>query len=151
MSRWWWRTRCRPGIGRARSGCPRYDATRRDAALATVRAVGRRARPGRWRATASCSATSTWSTGAGLPGLSRAASSTPSARSASDRPTWRPPQLEWLPFGLLRIDMVFTANGVAPSRIAHRLHAPRQRPLHPAARLELPGRRLVSMPITSVA
>jgi endonuclease/exonuclease/phosphatase family metal-dependent hydrolase len=31
--------------------------------------------------------------------------------------TWRPPELEWLPFGLLRIDMVFSANGVRPLRI----------------------------------
>ncbi len=28
--------------------------------------------------------------------------------------TWRPPELEWLPFGLLRIDGVFSANGLVP-------------------------------------
>lgn len=28
--------------------------------------------------------------------------------------TWRPGRLEWLPFGLLRIDYLFSANGVAP-------------------------------------
>ena len=28
--------------------------------------------------------------------------------------TWRPPAIEWLPFALLRIDAVFTANGLGP-------------------------------------
>lgn len=28
--------------------------------------------------------------------------------------TWRPGRLEWLPFGLLRIDYLFSANGVTP-------------------------------------
>jgi len=28
--------------------------------------------------------------------------------------TWRPARLEWLPFGLLRIDLLFSANGVTP-------------------------------------
>lgn len=28
--------------------------------------------------------------------------------------TWRPAHIEWLPFGLLRIDYLFMANGVAP-------------------------------------
>ena len=32
--------------------------------------------------------------------------------------TWRPPDVQWLPFGLLRIDMVFTANGVEPVSIS---------------------------------
>jgi endonuclease/exonuclease/phosphatase (EEP) superfamily protein YafD len=31
--------------------------------------------------------------------------------------TWRPGRLEWLPFGLLRIDYVFGGNGVAPVSI----------------------------------
>jgi vancomycin resistance protein VanJ len=31
--------------------------------------------------------------------------------------TWRPPQVEWLPFGLLRIDGVFSANGLKPLSI----------------------------------
>ena len=28
--------------------------------------------------------------------------------------TWRPEEIEWLPFGLLRIDYVFSANGLVP-------------------------------------
>jgi endonuclease/exonuclease/phosphatase family metal-dependent hydrolase len=32
-------------------------------------------------------------------------------------PTWRPSELEWLPFGLLRIDMVLTGGGAMPLRI----------------------------------
>ncbi len=32
--------------------------------------------------------------------------------------TWRPDPVKWLPFGLLRIDMVFAANGVAPIAIS---------------------------------
>ncbi|MCY7418555.1 MAG: endonuclease/exonuclease/phosphatase family protein, partial [Chloroflexi bacterium] len=28
--------------------------------------------------------------------------------------TWRPPEIEWLPFGLLRIDHIFSANGLVP-------------------------------------
>ena len=28
--------------------------------------------------------------------------------------TWRPDEMKWLPFGLLRIDAVFTANGLEP-------------------------------------
>ncbi len=28
--------------------------------------------------------------------------------------TWRPEEIEWLPFGLLRIDAVFSGNGVVP-------------------------------------
>ncbi len=32
--------------------------------------------------------------------------------------TWRPDPVKWLPFGLLRIDMVFAANGVAPLQIS---------------------------------
>ena len=32
--------------------------------------------------------------------------------------TWRPGRLEWLPFGLLRIDYVFSANGVTPVSIS---------------------------------
>ncbi len=28
--------------------------------------------------------------------------------------TWRPPEIEWLPFGLLRIDHVYSANGLVP-------------------------------------
>ena len=28
--------------------------------------------------------------------------------------TWRPDEIKWLPFGLLRIDAVFTANGLEP-------------------------------------
>ena len=32
--------------------------------------------------------------------------------------TWRPPDIEWLPFGLLRIDHVFSANGLVPLDIA---------------------------------
>jgi vancomycin resistance protein VanJ len=28
--------------------------------------------------------------------------------------TWRPPDIQWLPFGLLRIDDVFSANGLMP-------------------------------------
>ena len=31
--------------------------------------------------------------------------------------TWRPSELDWLPFGLLRIDMVLTGGGVRPLRI----------------------------------
>ena len=31
--------------------------------------------------------------------------------------TWRPPELEWLPFGLLRIDMVLTAGAARPLSI----------------------------------
>ena len=32
--------------------------------------------------------------------------------------TWRPDPLKWLPFGLLRIDMVFTGNGARPIGIS---------------------------------
>ncbi len=32
--------------------------------------------------------------------------------------TWRPEQVEWLPFGLLRIDMLFTRGKVRPLSIA---------------------------------
>jgi endonuclease/exonuclease/phosphatase (EEP) superfamily protein YafD len=32
--------------------------------------------------------------------------------------TWRPDRLEWLPFGLLRIDYLFSANGVTPVSIS---------------------------------
>jgi endonuclease/exonuclease/phosphatase family metal-dependent hydrolase len=32
-------------------------------------------------------------------------------------PTWRPSELDWLPFGLLRIDMVLTGGGATPRRI----------------------------------
>lgn len=32
--------------------------------------------------------------------------------------TWRPGRLEWLPMGLLRIDYVFTGNGVSPVSLA---------------------------------
>ncbi len=32
-------------------------------------------------------------------------------------PTWRPSELDWLPFGLLRIDMVLTGGGATPLRI----------------------------------
>jgi len=28
--------------------------------------------------------------------------------------TWRPPEIEWLPFGLLRIDHIYSANGLVP-------------------------------------
>jgi vancomycin resistance protein VanJ len=31
--------------------------------------------------------------------------------------TWRPPSLDWLPFGLLRIDYLFSANGVMPRSV----------------------------------
>jgi vancomycin resistance protein VanJ len=31
--------------------------------------------------------------------------------------TWRPPDVRWLPFGLLRIDAVFSANGLEPLAI----------------------------------
>jgi vancomycin resistance protein VanJ len=33
-------------------------------------------------------------------------------------PTWRPDSVKWLPFGLLRIDMVFTGAGAAPLRVS---------------------------------
>jgi endonuclease/exonuclease/phosphatase (EEP) superfamily protein YafD len=32
--------------------------------------------------------------------------------------TWRPPSLEWLPFGVLRIDHVFVGPGVQPASIS---------------------------------
>jgi len=32
--------------------------------------------------------------------------------------TWRPPRLEWLPFGLLRIDLLFSANGITPVSVS---------------------------------
>lgn len=32
--------------------------------------------------------------------------------------TWRPGRLEWLPFGLLRIDYLFSANGVTPVSVS---------------------------------
>ena len=32
--------------------------------------------------------------------------------------TWRPGRLEWLPFGLLRIDLLFSANGVTPVAVS---------------------------------
>jgi endonuclease/exonuclease/phosphatase (EEP) superfamily protein YafD len=32
--------------------------------------------------------------------------------------TWRPPRLDWLPFGILRIDYLFAGNGVRPAAIA---------------------------------
>ena len=32
--------------------------------------------------------------------------------------TWRPDRVKWLPFGLLRIDMVFVTNGPVPLNIS---------------------------------
>ena len=55
--------------------------------------------------------------------------------------TWRPRSFEWLPFGLLRIDAVFSANGVEPLDIGPDC-TPRGSDhciLH--ATLELPARR----------
>ena len=45
--------------------------------------------------------------------------------------TWRPGRLEWLPFGLLRIDYLFSANGVTPVSAGPDCTPTRQRPLPP--------------------
>ena len=56
--------------------------------------------------------------------------------------TWRPEEIQWLPFGLLRIDDVFSANGLRPLSVGSRLHAPGQRPLSSLhATLELTAAR----------